>query len=103
MNGIVERRELGTRVEVMAVAWGEGKIRLELRPSVSEPDSANSVPGNPAIKVRWIDTGVELKSGQTIVVSGMVQSRVEASNVGTPRPVGALFYALVLPYSRLRK
>jgi hypothetical protein len=80
----VESREYGTRVDVVAIALGEGKIRLELRPSISELDSANSVAGNPAIKVREMDTGVELESGQTVVIRGMVQDRVEASNVGIP-------------------
>lgn len=80
----LEHREIGVRVDAVAIVQADGKIRLELRPRISELDAANSLPGKPVIKERWMDTGVELDSGQTIVMSGMVQSRVEASNIGIP-------------------
>jgi pilus assembly protein CpaC len=80
----VAQREIGLRVDVVAVTRNDGKIRLELRPCIRELDAANSLPDHPIIKSRSMDTEVELAPGQTLVMSGMVEDRVVANQVGIP-------------------
>jgi pilus assembly protein CpaC len=74
----------GTTVDFVAIVLGNGRIRLEVRPIVSEVDWANAVSGIPGLKTRKADTGVELQAGQTLAIAGLVQSRVEAVNRGLP-------------------
>ena len=38
----------------------------------------------PALTVREVDTGVELKAGQTLALAGLIQTRVEAQERGLP-------------------
>jgi len=80
----VEFKEFGTRLDFVAQVLGNGRIRLEVRPSVSEIDAANSVGDVPALKVREVETGVELQAGQTLALAGLVQTRTEAQNRGLP-------------------
>ncbi len=81
---VIAFREYGTRVDFVAIVLGNGRIRLEVRPRVSEIDRANSINGILAIKSRTVDTGVELQAGQTLAIAGLVQRRLEAENHGVP-------------------
>jgi len=84
----IEYKEFGTQVDFVPLVLGNGNIRLEVRPRVSEIDDTRSVTvGNfsvPALKVRQVDTGVELKAGQTLALAGLVQTRIEARERGLP-------------------
>ncbi len=81
----IEWKNYGTRVDFVPIVLGNGKIRLEVRPEVSEVDTTrSSVQGVPAIKKRWVDTGVELAAGQTFAIAGLVQTRLEARKRGVP-------------------
>jgi len=79
-----EFKQYGTRIDFVALVLGNGRIRLEVRPLVSEIDAANSVGNIPAQKTREVDTGVELQAGQTLAIAGLVQNRIEAQNRGVP-------------------
>lgn len=84
----IQFRRFGTQVDFVPIVLGNGIIRLEVRPRVSEPDSALSVVINgtnvPALKVREVETGVEMRAGQTLAIAGLVQNRLEASSRGLP-------------------
>ncbi len=84
----IEYREVGTRVDFVPLVLGNGNIRLEVRPSVSEIDPARSVTINnvtvPGLRTRWVDTAVEMRAGQTLALAGLIQTRVEAQNRGLP-------------------
>ena len=81
----IEWKNYGTRLDFVPFVLGNGRIRLEVRPQVSEVDNTRSaVAGVPAIKVRESDTGVELEAGQTLAIAGLVQTRIEAQNRGLP-------------------
>ena len=59
---------------------GNGNIRLEVRPQVSEFDNANGVTAIngkrvPGLRTRWVDTAVEMKAGQTLALAGLIQTR----------------------------
>lgn len=84
----IQYKKFGTQVEFVPLVLGNGTIRLEVRPRVSEIDSSRNVVVNnftiPALRVREVDTGVELNAGQTLAIAGLVQTRIEAQNKGLP-------------------
>ena len=84
----IEYKKFGTQIDFVPIVLGNGNIRLEVRPRVSEPDDSRGVNlGNfvvPAFTVREVDTAVELKAGQTLALAGLVQTRVEAQERGLP-------------------
>jgi pilus assembly protein CpaC len=80
----IEYRPFGTRVDFVPIVLGDGKIRLEVRPQVTERDDANGVNGIPALTTRYVDTAAELRAGQTLALAGLLQHRVEAENRGVP-------------------
>lgn len=84
----IEYKSFGTQVDFVPIVLGNGNIRLEVRPRVSEIDDTRSVNVQnftvPALKVREVDTGVELKAGQTLALAGLVQTRIEAQERGLP-------------------
>ncbi|HRX80263.1 MAG TPA: pilus assembly protein N-terminal domain-containing protein, partial [Pirellulaceae bacterium] len=80
----IEYRQFGTRVDFVPIVLGNGRVRLEVRPQVSEIDPARSVTINnttvPGLRTRWVDTGVEMKAGQTLALAGLIQTQVESTN-----------------------
>ena len=84
----VEYKKFGTQVDFVPIVLGNGNIRLEVRPRVSEIDETRGVQLQefvvPALRVREVDTGVELKAGQTLALAGLVQTRVEGQERGLP-------------------
>jgi pilus assembly protein CpaC len=79
-------RPVGTQIDFVPIVLGNGAIRLEVRPQVSELDPSNSVTYNgttiPGFQTRQCDTGVELRSGQTLALAGLVQQRLENQSRG---------------------
>jgi pilus assembly protein CpaC len=87
-NVSVQFRPFGTQVDFVPIVLGEGKLRLEVRPRVSEIDRSLSVvlSGSeiPGFRTRQVDTGVEMRVGQTLALAGLIQSRIESSKTGLP-------------------
>ena len=84
----IEYKKYGTQVDFVPIVLGNGRIRLEVRPRVSEIDTSRSVVINsttvPGLRVREVDTGVEMQAGQTLAIAGLVETRVEAQRRGVP-------------------
>lgn len=82
----VEYHEFGTRIDFVPMVLGNGVIRLEVRPAVTEVDPSlrDPVTGVPGFRTRHADTATELKAGQTMALAGLVYSREEAVNRGIP-------------------
>jgi pilus assembly protein CpaC len=87
----IEFKKFGTQVDFLPIVLGNGNIRLEVRPRISERDDSHAVviPGTggisvPALTVREVDTAVEMKAGQTFALAGLVQQRTESVNRGLP-------------------
>ncbi len=87
-NVTIVWKSFGTRLDFVPIVLGNGNIRLEVRPRISETDNARSVViGNttvPGIRIRECDCGVELRAGQTLVLAGLLQHRVESIDKGIP-------------------
>lgn len=84
----IEYRRFGTQIDFVPIVLGNGVIRLEMRPRVSEIDDSRSIVINgmqvPGLRVREVDTAAELRAGQSLVVAGLVQTRNETSVRGVP-------------------
>jgi pilus assembly protein CpaC len=96
----VEYEEYGTSVDMLPFVVGPGRIRLEVRPEVSEPDASRGIVTGgvtvTAFTSRYVETAVEMQSGQTFAIAGLLQSRTESSIekiplLGEIPYVGALF------------
>lgn len=83
-----EFKEFGTRVDFVPIVLGNGNIRLEVRPEISEVDSSRSVTANgvviPGLRTRWIDTATEMRAGQTMALGGLIQTKLESQNRSVP-------------------
>ncbi len=84
----IEYKPFGTQIDFLPIVLGNGNIRLEVRPRISEIDDSRSVVIQnftvPALTVRQVDTAVEMKAGQTFALAGLVQERTEALKRGLP-------------------
>jgi pilus assembly protein CpaC len=96
----IQYEEYGTAVDFLPFVIGPGRIRLEVRPEVSEPDPTNGISADgidvTAFTNRYVETAVELQAGQTFAIAGLLQTRTEAITRATPflgelPYIGALF------------
>jgi len=96
----VEYKQFGVQLLFTPVVLGNGRIRLEVAPEVSDLDYSRSVSFQgfviPTITKRNLKTTIEMNEGQTFAVAGLLNNRMVANRDGTPGlmdiPVlGALF------------
>lgn len=84
----IEFKPFGTQIDFLPIVLGNGNIRLEVRPRISDIDDSRSVTIQdfviPALTVRQVDTAVEMKAGQTFALGGLVQERSSNLNRGLP-------------------
>jgi len=84
----IEYKQYGTRVDFVPIVLGDGSMRLEVRPQVSELDNASGVTFDgtsvPGLRTRWVDTAVEMRAGQTLALAGLLQTRTDVQNRGIP-------------------
>lgn len=94
-NISINFKPFGTQIDFVPIVLGNGGVRLEVRPQVTELDrtigvsiSGTTVPG---FRERMVDTGVEMKFGQTLAIAGLLQQRTEMQKRGFP-------YLMDVPY-----
>jgi pilus assembly protein CpaC len=96
----VEYKQYGVSLAFTPTVLADGRISLRVRPEVSELSSAGAVQLNgvtiPALTTRRSETTVELGSGESMVIGGLLQNTNNNSITKTPGlgdvPVlGALF------------
>lgn len=59
-------------------------IRMRIRPEYSEINNGNSSGGVPGLNTRRVDTTVQLREGQTIVLAGLLSYRSRTEITGIP-------------------
>jgi pilus assembly protein CpaC len=73
-------REFGVRIKFLPHITPRGTIRLHVAPEVSSLDFANGVAFEgvnvPGLDTRKVDTEVELESGQSFAIAGLLDQRV---------------------------
>ncbi len=75
----IEYKEFGVRLTFRPEAMGEGRIRLEVAPEVSELSEVGALVQNgftiPSVIVRRSSTTVELGNGQSFAMAGLLRSK----------------------------
>ncbi len=88
-NGVsgttVQSEKFGTAVDFLPIVLGNGRIRLEVRPKISDIDNSAQL-GNELFRTRLseVDTGVEMNAGQTLAIAGLIQTKVTNEVRGIP-------------------
>jgi pilus assembly protein CpaC len=93
-------REYGVRLNFLPVVTPRGTIRMKVAPEVSSLDYTNSVTVQgvtvPGLSTRRVQTDVELESGQTFVIAGLLDNQTSESlskvpGIGSIPVLGKLF------------
>lgn len=75
----IQFKPYGVSLDFTPTVLADNRISLKVRPEVSEIDPTNSVTTGsikvPALTVRRVDTTVELSSGQSFAIGGLLQSK----------------------------
>lgn len=92
----VEYKEFGIILNIAPQIYGNDRIAAKVMAEISQLDKANQVGDYPAFKTRRTDNEVQLKVGETLVLSGLVNQDSQQSYEGVAwlkdLPVlGALF------------
>jgi len=96
----IQFREFGIRLTFNPIITGNKTIKMHVRPEVSTIDLANAVTFNgftiPALSTRKMETDIELGEGQSFVIGGLLDDRVNDTMAKVPGlaniPIlGALF------------
>jgi pilus assembly protein CpaC len=84
----VQFEEFGTRLNFLPIVLGNGKIHLEVEPEISNLNAANGVTIEgtvvPGRDTQRVNTTVELETGQTFVIGGLIQHTVATNTRKTP-------------------
>jgi pilus assembly protein CpaC len=79
----IQFREYGVRINFLPVVTPRGTIRLQVSPEVSSLDYANALQFQgftiPALATRKVQTQVELESGQSFVIAGLLDNKITES------------------------
>lgn len=84
----IEWREFGVRMEAVPIVLGNGRLRLDISPEVSDRDFSNAVNLNgtvvPGLTTRRVNTQVEMRFGDTLMIGGLISSRKNGSKSEIP-------------------
>jgi pilus assembly protein CpaC len=82
----IQFQPFGTNVRFLPIVLGNGRIRIEVQPEVSDVSDritqANIVA--PRLTQTRVETTVEIESGQTMVIGGLIQSKVSGNTTKVP-------------------
>ena len=96
----IQFREFGIRLNFTPEITGNHTIRMHVKPEVSSLDYSNAVSISgfiiPALSTRKMETNIELGEGQTFVIAGLIDDRVQEQlaripGLGNLPLLGALF------------
>jgi len=96
----IEFRQFGVGLSFTPTILGQGRVNLRVRPEVSQLNAAGSIQANgfniPSLTTRRAETTVELGSGQSFAIAGLLQNTTNQNLSDVPGikevPVlGALF------------
>ena len=96
----VDFKQFGVKLDFTPTVLSDGRISLKVRPEVSQIDTTVSVTTGgvtvPGLSVRRADTTVELASGQSFAIAGLLQSNTtdiisQVPGMGSIPILGKLF------------
>ncbi|MEZ5943683.1 MAG: pilus assembly protein N-terminal domain-containing protein [Planctomycetaceae bacterium] len=81
-------REFGVRLDTVPIVLGNGRLRLDVSPEVSDRDFSSGVSFNglvvPGIATRKVNTQVEMRFGETLMIGGLISTRRTGSTQKVP-------------------
>ncbi len=83
-------QDFGTILDFVPIVYGNGKIYLEVAPTVTSVDAglglaaSGTQPATPGFDKQAIRTSVVLESGQTFAIGGLIQTSVQSSTTRVP-------------------
>jgi pilus assembly protein CpaC len=82
----IEFKPFGTVVRFVPIALGNGKLRIEVQSEVSNVRRTVETPNivAPALDTTSVSTTVEMESGQTMAIGGLLQNRVTGATAKVP-------------------
>lgn len=83
-NKTTEFKDWGTSLEFTPVVLSEDRINIEVNTEVSSIESKRDEDSAPNLATKNVNTVVELGSGQSIVLAGLLQKQTNASSIETP-------------------
>jgi pilus assembly protein CpaC len=98
-------REYGVRLNFLPIVTPRGTIRLQVQPEVSSLDYTHSVTIQgftvPALSTRKVQTEIELESGQSFVIAGLIDNQTNESlskvpGIGDIPILGKLFQSKIV-------
>lgn len=97
-NPVVNFREYGVQLSIQPTADGEGNIIASVKAEVSSIDFSSSVGNVPGLLTRKADSVINVRSGETIIISGLLSTNDANAEYAVPGlgklPIlGAMFRA----------
>jgi pilus assembly protein CpaC len=87
-NIVLEFREFGVSLNFKPIVMSENRISLQLKTEVSSLDTSSAVVLSginvPGLNVRRADTTVEIGSGNSLMIAGLLQSEAISGMAGLP-------------------
>ncbi|MBL8848267.1 MAG: pilus assembly protein N-terminal domain-containing protein [Planctomycetaceae bacterium] len=84
----IQWREFGVRMEAVPIVLGNGRLRLDISPEVSDRDFSNAVNLNgtivPGLTTRRVNTQVEMRFADTLMIGGLISTRKNSNTSGVP-------------------
>ncbi len=87
-SATVEWKPYGVKLNIKPSIEADGNISANLRAEVSGIDLQNGLAMNgtvvPALRTRWAETSVYMKSGSTLVIAGLIDEQTQKLTSGIP-------------------
>ncbi len=80
----VEYKDYGVMLNIEPKVYGNEQISTKVSAEISQVDMANQVSGYPAFKTRRTENDVQLRLGDTLVLSGLITTENAYANQGIP-------------------
>jgi Flp pilus assembly secretin CpaC len=80
----VEYKDYGVMLNIAPKVYGNEQISTKVSAEISQVDMANQVSGYPAFKTRRTENDVQLRLGETLVLSGLISTENAYANQGIP-------------------
>jgi pilus assembly protein CpaC len=103
-NNSIEFRPFGTKLDLVPIVNGDGRMTLEVRAEVSEVDaSLSSVSNVPGFRVRRVNVGVDMTAGHTLALAGDYREDLEVEKQGIPKLMDHPFWGAAFRRNREQK
>jgi pilus assembly protein CpaC len=81
-------KPFGVQLEFVPTVMGSGRLRMNVKPEVSEKDLSNTLTVSgitvPSLTTRSVNTEVEMNFGETLIIAGLISNRVQNIKQSVP-------------------